>query len=101
MIKLIRKILARRLGVPFQVTVWYNYRAMLPKKELEGKTFVECFDEEGKYIFPPEKGENVIYNIQGQRYLYKIVGFDNMNPWSDWLYSTDYINPIIQFVKRL
>lgn len=35
MIKLVRKILARRLRVPFQVTVWYNYRAMLPKNELE------------------------------------------------------------------
>ena len=51
MIKLIRKILAHRLGVPFQVEVWYNYRAMLPKNELEGKTFVECFDEDGKYIY--------------------------------------------------
>ena len=99
--KLIRKLLAILYHVPFEVTVWYNYRAMLPKNKLEGKTFVECFDANGKYIYPPEKGENVIYNIQGQRFLYKIVGFDNDRRDKDWLYSTDYINPIIQFVKRL
>ena len=101
MIKLIRKILARRLGVPFQVTVWYNYRAMLPKNELEGETFVECFDEDGKYIYPPEKGENVIYNIKGERYVYKIIGFNNDRRDKDWLYATDYINPIIEFMKKL
>lgn len=99
--KLIRKLLAKLYHVPFEVTVWYNYRAMLPKNELEGKTFVECFDEEGKYIFPPKKGENVIYNIKGERYVYKIIGFNNDRRDKDWLYDTDYINPIIQFVKKL
>ena len=99
--KLFKKLLAKLYKVPFEKKVWYNYRAMLPKRELEGKTFVECFDANGKYIYPPEKGENVIYNIQGQRFLYKIVGFDNDRRDKDWLYSTDYINPIIQFVKRL
>lgn len=99
--KLIRKLRAKHYHVPFEVTVWYNYRAMLPKNELEGKTFVECFDEDGKYIYPPKKGENVIYNIKGERYVYKIIGFNNDRRDKDWLYATDYINPIIQFVKRL
>ena len=75
--KLFIILLAKLYTVTFEKKVWYNYRAMLPKNELEGKTFVECFDANGKYIYPPEKGENVIYNIQGQRFLYKIVGFDN------------------------
>ena len=101
MIKLIRKILARRLGVPFQVKEWYNYRAMLPHDKIKDITFIECFDANGKYIYPPEKGATVIYNIKGERYLYKIIGFDNDRPDKDWLYATDYIMPIIEFMKKL
>ena len=30
-----------------------------------------------------------------------IVGFDNDSKDKDWLYDTDYINPIIEFKKKL
>ena len=70
-------------------------------RDHEYKTFVECFDNEGNYIYPIEVGMDVIYYVKGKRYVYTIVGFDNDRPDKDWLYDTDYINPIIEFKRKL
>lgn len=100
MVKIIRKLLASYYKLPFRLKVWYNYRVMLGRDH-EYKTFVECFDKDGKYIYPIEVGMDVIYYVKGKRYVYTIVGFDNDRPDKDWLYDTDYINPIIEFKKKL
>ena len=100
MIKIIRKLLAKYYKVPFCKKVWYNYRAMLGRDH-EYKTFVECFDNEGNYIYPIDVGMDVIYYVKGKRYVYTIVGFDNDRQDKDWLNDTDYINPIIEFKKKL
>ena len=99
MIKIIRKLMASYYKVPFRQKVWYNYRAMLGRDH-EYKTFVECFDKDGNYIYPI-RGLDVIYYVKGKRYVYTIVGFDNDSKDKDWLYDTDYINPIIEFKKKL
>lgn len=91
--------MAKYYKVPFEKEVWYNYRAMLGT-DVSGKTFVECFDKDGKYIYPI-KGLDVIYYVKGKRYVYTIVGFDNDSKDKDWLYDTDYINPIIEFKRKL
>lgn len=98
--KILRKFLAWLYDVPFEEKVWYNYRAMLGRDH-EYKTFVECFDKDGNYIYPIEIGMEVIYYVKGKRYVYTIVGFDNDSKDKDWLYDTDYINPIIEFKRKL
>ena len=91
--------MAKYYKVPFRQKVWYNYRAMLGRDH-EYKTFVECFDKDGNYIYPI-RGLDVIYYVKGKRYVYIIVGFDNDSKDKDWLYDTDYINPIIEFKRKL
>ena len=98
---IMRRLQAELLGAPFRLRVWYNYRAMLPDDKLEGKKFVEIFDQKGAYIECPEVGGTVVYRYKGKRYLYRVVGFENESRNRDWLYSTDYIHPIIEFVKLL
>lgn len=100
-ISLVRRFLARKYKVPYQTRIWYNYQAMLSKDEYDESNFVVIFDFRGKYIPCPKTGETVTYHIQGNDYQYRIVGFDNDRVDRDWLYPTDYINPIIQFVKKL
>jgi len=96
-----RKREAKREGVPYKKRMWYNYRAMLSKDELAEKSFIEIFDENGRYINCPGIGGTIIYNNKGKRYLYEIIGFDNASRCSDWLYDSDYINPIVRYVKKL
>ena len=91
--------MAKYYKVPFRQKVWYNYRVMLGRNNKDN-TYVECFDKEGHYIYPI-RGLDVIYYAKGERYVYTIVGFDNDSKDQDWLYDTDYINPIIEFKKKL
>lgn len=100
MLKIFRKMLARYYKVPFPKKEWYNYRAMLGT-DVSGKTFIESFDDNNKYILPPKKGEEVIYNVKGKRYVYIVVGFEDDSPNRDWLFDYDWVNPIIQFKKKL
>lgn len=95
-----RKREAKCEGVPYEKRMWYNYRAMLPKDCLAEKSFIEIFDEDGRYINCPGIGGTVIYNNKGRRYLYEVVGFDNDSPNRDWLYDSDYINPIVRYVEK-
>ena len=101
--RLLSFIRAKLAHAPYKKREWYNYRAMLSNKDgkLNEKTFIECFDANGKYIQCPNVGGHVILNIKGNRFLYEIIDFKNDNPNSDWLYASDYINPIIRFVKPL
>ena len=102
MIRFFRKIEARKYGVPFRYKEWYNYAAAISKKERESNVgrFIVIFDENGRYITCPKLGEYVTIKNNGELYLYKIVGFKNSNPNSDWLYDDDWINPIVEFVKK-
>lgn len=99
--KIIRKIKAHIYKVPFKTKEWYNYRAMLFKENLKNKSFIEIFDDKDYYIDCPDIGGKVIYNVCGVKYLYKIIGFENSSKNRDWLYDTDYINPVIEFIKKL
>lgn len=99
--KIIRMFKALLNKAPFHKRVWYNYRAMLPLEELIGDSFVEIFDEEGHYISCPGIGGTVVYNINGRKFLYRVVGFQNESRNRDWLFDTDYINPVIEFIKPL
>lgn len=96
-----RKHEAQHEGVPYQKREWYNYCAMIPKKERAEKSFIEIFDENDHYINCPGIGGTVIYNNKGKRYLYEIIGFDNASRYSDWLYDGDWINPIVRYVRKL
>lgn len=91
---------AKREGVPFEECMWYNYRAMLPKDKLAEESFIEIFDKNNRYINCPGIGGTVIYNNKGRLYLYEIVGFKNESRNRDWLYDSDYINPIVRYVGK-
>ena len=45
--------------------------------------------------------DKVIYNDKGKRYEYKIIGFKNESRNRDWLYDTDYINPVIEHIRKI
>ena len=96
-----RKRAAAKFGVPFRQKMWYNYRAMLPKDKLSQKSFIEIFDKDGQYIVCPPVGGEVVYNNKGKRFLYRIVDFDNESPNRDWLYDSDWINPIVEFIEKI
>lgn len=99
--KISRKRQAKKYGVPFREREWYNFRAMLSKDELTKYSFIEIFDEKGRYIDCPSIGGEVIYNDKGQRYLYRVIDFKNESRNRDWLYDTDYINPVIEFWEKI
>lgn len=99
--RLIRMWKARRYHVPFRVIEWYNYMAMLPKKEREEKNYIEIFNEQGCYIDCPEVGGMVKYRYEGNLYWYKVVGFKNESRNKDWLFRGDWINPIIEFISKV
>lgn len=92
---------AKREGVPFRERMWYNYRAMLYKEILHEKSFIEIFDKDGKYIDCPGIGGEVIYNDHGRRYRYRVIGFKNDSPNRDWLYGSDYIHPVVEYVGKV
>lgn len=96
-----RKREAKKYGVPFREREWYNFRAMLSKDSLADNSFIEIFDENGRYIDCPCVGGEVVYNSKGQRYLYRIVGFENESRNRDWLYDMDYINPVVEYLRKL
>lgn len=75
--------------------------AMLPKKEREGKNYIEIFNEQGCYIDCPEVGGMVKYRYEGNLYWYKVVGFKNESRNKDWLFRGDWINPIIEFISKV
>lgn len=101
--RLIRYIRAKMLRVPFRERVWYNYSAMLKKAERKSPnvTHVVIFDDNGNYIDCPPIGGEVTYSIMGKLYKYKVVGFKNESRNRDWLFYGDWINPIIEFVKKI
>ena len=96
-----RKLAAKREGVPYEKRMWYNYRAMLRKDELHEKSFIEIFYKDGRYINCPSIGGTVIYNDEGRRFLYEIIGFKNDSCNRDWLYGGDWINPIVRYVGKV
>lgn len=96
-----RKRTAAKYGVPFRKKMWYNYRARFLKDELSQKSFIEIFDKDGRYIECPPVGGEVVYNNKGQRFLYRIIDFDNDSRNKDWLYDSDYINPVVEFIEKI
>lgn len=98
---LLKRREAKREGVPFKKRMWYNYRAMLSKDSLAERSFIEIFDKNNRYIKCPGIGGTVNYNNKGRRYLYEIIGFDNDSRNRDWLYDSDYINPIVRYVGKV
>lgn len=99
--RIIRKIKSRIYKVPFRDRVWYNLMAMLPVKERKTVGYIDIFDENDNYIDCPKIGGMVKYRYKGNLYLYKIVDFQNESRDRDWIFDTDYIHPIIEFVKKL
>ena len=81
--KILRQIKAKWYGVPFCVRVWYNFLAHTREK-----------DANGIIIF-------VTYRYKQQLYQYRVVAYQDENPNRDWLYGSDYIHPIIEFVRKL
>jgi len=100
---IIRKLFAKYIyHIPFTKKAWYNFQAMIPSDTYNERSFIVIFNEQNKYIPCPPIGSNVVYKIHGVSYLYKIIGFENESPYKDWLYpDSDYINPIIEFMKKL
>ena len=96
-----RKREAKRDGVPYKKRMWYNYRAMLSKDSLAEESFIEIFDTNGRYIKCPGIGGKVIFNNRGSRYVYEIIGFKNESRYRDWLYDSDYINPVVRYVAKI
>ena len=99
--RIFRRLRAKKLGVPFRKREWYNYRAMLSKDNLNDTLFIEIFNDKGRYVECPKIGGTVVYNIKGTKYIYRVIGFKNESRNRDWLYNSDYIHPIIEFVKPL
>ena len=105
MFSFIRRIRAAKCGTPFRTKEWYNFRAHISKDTKDEYAHIEIFDttkpKYSQYIPCPSYGGTVVYNNKGKRYLYKIVGFRNESRDRDWLYDTDYINIVIEFVRPL
>lgn len=98
---LLKRYEAKKESVPFRERMWYNYRAMLPKDRLSESSFIEIFDKNDCYIDCPNIGGEVIYNNRGKRYRYRVIGFENESRYRDWLYDTDYINPVVEYVGKI
>lgn len=96
---LLKRREAKRECVPYKKRMWYNYRAMLSKDSLAEESFIEIFDESGRYISCPGIGGTVIYNNKGRRYLYEIVGFYTMtyDEWQGYLKEMGYDGPEMPF----
>lgn len=105
MIAIIRIVRAMLNNVPFRKKVWYNFRAYIRDNEIEKYPHIEIFDKTkdkySNYIPCPDIGGTVIYNESGRRYLYKVIGFKNESSLRDWLYQSDNLNPIIEFMRPL
>lgn len=99
--KLLRFIKAKIYGVPFRKKMWYNFMAMLSEETRKSHSYIIIFDENNDYIDCPEISGMVKVHHSGKIYQYKVVGFKNESRNRDWLYGTDYINPIVEFVKPL
>ena len=103
--KLIMRFLKRReakkYGVPYKERMWWHYECMLGTQHRDEHPHLECFDEKGKYINCPPIGGEVTYYDKGNRYVYRIVDFDNESRDRDWLYDGDWINPICEFVRKI
>lgn len=89
----------RRLGIPFRKKEWYNYRINALPEMADEYGHICVFDQEGNYIRPPKKGDTVVYRKHGLFYLYRIVGFDNGNPCSDWRHHWDWVDPVIEYIR--
>ena len=100
-VKILKRLQAKKFGVPFRKREWYNYRAMVGEERANEKGAIEIFDENGRYIDCPGIGGFVIYKKNGGEYKYKIVDFKNESRNRDWLYDTDYICPVIEFVCKM
>lgn len=97
--KILRKIRAKKYGVPFRIRVFYNYLAHVRKENYDDGIII--FDDKNDYIDPPRIGGLVTYRYKKQLYQYRVVAYQNENPNRDWFYDTDYIHPIIEFVRKL
>lgn len=96
--KILRRIKAKWHGVPFCTREWYNYLAYTKEEDANG---IIIFDSCNDYIDPPRIGGLVTYRYKQQLYRYRVVAYQNENRNRDWLYDTDYICPIIEFVRKL
>ena len=96
--KILRRIRAKRYGVPFRKREWYNSLAHFREEDVNG---IIIFDDKGNYIDPPGIGGLVTYRYKKQLYQYRVVGYQNESRYRDWLYDTDYIHPVIEFVRKL
>lgn len=96
--KILRRIRAKRYGVPFRKREWYNRLAHIREEDANG---IIIFGNDDRYIDPPKVGGLVTYRYKKQLYQYRVVGYQNESRYRDWLYNTDYINPIIEFVRKL
>ena len=99
--KILKKLQAKKFGVPFRKREWYNYRAMAGEERANKRGAIQIFDKNGRYIDCPEIGGFVIYQKNGEKYKYKIVGFENESRNRDYLYDSDYIHPIIEFICKM
>ena len=96
--KILRKIRAKIYGVPFRTREWYNCLAHTREEDANG---IIIFDDKDDYIEPPRIGDLVTYRYKKQLYQYRVVAYQDENPDRDWFYDTDYIHPIIEFVRKL
>ena len=100
-VKILKRLQAKKFGVPFREREWYNYRAMVGEERANKMGAIQIFDENKRYIDCPGIGGFVIYKKNGAEYKYKIVGFKNESMNRDWLFDTDYIHPVIEFVCKM
>ena len=92
---------ARRYHVPFRKKVWYNWMVYTLKEERNSTDGIVVFDKDGCYISCPKIGGVVKYRCKGDLYSYRVVGFDNDSPYKDWLFESDRIYPIIEFISKV
>lgn len=98
--KLIRKIKARKAGVPFVIkNEWYNYMAM---NKYGIGVMVNIFDDKRSYIVPKlgKEVEILFRNRDGEkRCKYKITKLIEESRNRDWLYDYDWVNVNLEFTS--
>lgn len=82
---------------PIKVRTMYNYQLTLDEKNYNTNSYIEVLDKKGNYIECPQVGKTVIYYINGEKFLYKLIDIDTNARNS----SKTNVCVIIELVEKL
>lgn len=84
-------------NAPIKIRTMYNYQLTLDEKNYNTSSYIEVLDKKGNYIECPQVGKTVIYCINGEKFLYKLIDIDTNARNS----SKNNVCVIIELVEKL